>query len=59
MEIEDEERTCLIPKKVEVEQGKARLNIALSLSSQVSLVSQVCLYDKSIFFFNEKYDFFY
>lgn len=28
MEIQDEEMTCLIQKKVEFEQGKTRLNIA-------------------------------
>lgn len=33
MEIEDEEMTCLIPKKVEGEQSKARLYIALTFIS--------------------------
>lgn len=33
MEIEDEEKTCLIPNKIEGEQFKARLYIALTFTS--------------------------
>lgn len=35
MEIKDEKMTCLIQKKVEVEQGKTRLYIALMFTSLI------------------------
>lgn len=49
MEIKDEKMTCLIQKKVEVEQGKTILYIALTFTSLI----------KAFFFSIEKQDFFY